>query len=363
MKIGIIGADLSGNLGAEAMLLRLVEILKDKLGAISLIIETTSVLPPSKKNMEGIDITFSRFTPKKIFKPYDISFKECEYIIDIGGLAYATSPKDSLRNLIRHGYFIIRRKKLIFYTQDFGPAQNILTRMIGRFVLNRAHFIFPRSKKSFNRLVETFGVRNYKIYNESPDITINLKQSNLDKTSIPKDAIIISPSAILFNQIGQKYIEFIIDLISFFSDRPVFLLNHCYTKNDKISDQYVIDLIASKVKNISIISPDYDVKDLKAIFSNSLLVLTSRYHVLVGSVSVNTPSFCIGWNSKYEEFLKLYDRTTYELSVNDLNGAYSEITSVINDIDNERRHLDNINKINSSLVCLGENKLCSILKK
>ena len=235
--------------------------------------------------------------------------------------------------------------------------------MIGRFVLNRAHFIFPRSKKSFNRLVETFGVQKCKIYNESPDITINLKQNHSIKTSIPKDAIIISPSAILFNQIGQKYIDFIINLIAFFSDRQVFLLNHCYTKNDKISDQYVIDLVASKVKNVSIISPEYDVKDLKAIFSNSLLVLTSRYHVLVGSVSVNTPSLCIGWNTKYEEFLKLYDRTNYELSVNDLSGALSEIISVINNINKERKHLESLNKINSSLVCLGENKLCSLLKK
>ena len=115
----------------------------------------------------------------------------------------------------------------------------------------------------------------------------------------------------------------------------------------------MIDLVASKVKNVSIISPEYDVKDLKAIFSNSLLVLTSRYHVLVGSVSVNTPSLCIGWNTKYEEFLKLYDRTNYELSVNDLSGALSEIISVINNINKERKHLESLNKINSSLVCFG----------
>ena len=53
------------NLGAEAMLLRLVEILKDKLGSIALVIETTSASPPSKTIMEGIDIVYSRFTPKK----------------------------------------------------------------------------------------------------------------------------------------------------------------------------------------------------------------------------------------------------------------------------------------------------------
>ena len=92
MKIGIIGADLSGNLGAEAMLLRLVEILKDKLGSIALVIETTSASPPSKTIMEELTL-FILGLPQKIFKPYDNSFKECDYIIDIGGLAYATSQK------------------------------------------------------------------------------------------------------------------------------------------------------------------------------------------------------------------------------------------------------------------------------
>ena len=114
MKIGIIGADLSGNLGAEAMLLRLVEILKDKLGSIALVIETTSASPPSKTIMEGIDIVYSRFTPKKIFKPYDNSFKECDYIIDIGGLkAYNITKRffeESNSTLLLHH----QKKKLIF---------------------------------------------------------------------------------------------------------------------------------------------------------------------------------------------------------------------------------------------------------
>ena len=334
MKIMIIGAHPSGNKGAEAMLEVLVDNINQNVEGVSFLLETLNRGEDfSAIKAKNLRFSVTTFKPKNIFSPYNVSLSDVGLVIDIGGLSYTDKTfKGNIRNFVKHINLLVRGKKLVFFIQDFGPAKNITTKVLGRIVGSRAAAFFSRSEFTKNVLIESFRVSSEKIFGPYPDCTLLYNNDDTEYALKDSDYIIISPSAIMYNKFGQRYINDLIKIKKYFLNYSnVYVLVNCFTHNDGVSDVDVARMIESNPSNIlqDNISPIY----LKKILEGASFVVASRYHVLVGAVSSNTPAVSVGWNQKYRSFLELYDIEDFAIVYDSL--CYEKVTQTYIDVCND----------------------------
>jgi colanic acid/amylovoran biosynthesis protein len=170
----------------------------------------------------------------------------------------------------------------------------------------------------------------------------------------------------MYNTYGELYIEQLIHsvkLCEIHNITPVFLV-HNFTSNDSSSDKLVTNKLYELCKKSGVegflIEDEYSPAELKQVLKNALFSITSRYHVVVGSFSCNTPSIAIGWSHKYEEFMRLYDLEHLNLYFNDklANEIFKHVSSLI-DSD---FHTLLLKSKNSHLKSKVSNSFCELSK-
>jgi colanic acid/amylovoran biosynthesis protein len=349
-KIFIINAQPGGNKGAEAMLETVVRKVSEVEGNIY--IETLDERDVYDHFIQRMNLSINKtlFRPKNLISPYDVGVSPGDIVIDIGGINYHDkSVKANIRNFIRHSYFLRKKAKLVFFTQDFGPANKFITKSIVKIVYRRASAIFMRSEQSKAYLENVIGERKT-ILGPFPDCTLMLDATSFNSfDNLPENYFVLAPSAIMYNQYGDEYIdEFVKTAEKLCIHSTPLILVHNFTSNGATSDLVICKKLHEKIlaKNIEchFLSEDRKPSDLKFILKNANFSITSRYHVLVGSMSSGTPSFAIGWSHKYKEFMALYDLQDniikYELGFSDL------IIDKALVIINSKNDTDNILRIN-----------------
>ncbi|MCW8832553.1 MAG: polysaccharide pyruvyl transferase family protein [Colwellia sp.] len=312
-KIFIVNAQPGGNKGAEAMLETVVHKVNEITGNIYIeTLDDRDVYDQFIQRMGG-SIDKTRFRPKNILSPYDVDVSAEDIVIDIGGINYHDkSLKANIRNFIRHSYFLRKKAKLIFFTQDFGPARKLITKTMVNIVYRQASAIFMRSEQSKAFLEKVIGEKET-ILGPYPDCTLILDAvdfNGFDK--LPENYFVLAPSAIMYNQYGEEYIDEFVNTAEKLSvhSTPLILV-HNFTSNGASSDFGICKKLHEKILAKSIecyfVSEDRKPSELKSILKGAKFSITSRYHVLVGSMSSGTPSFAIGWSHKYKEFMSLYN--------------------------------------------------------
>ena len=368
-------AAFAGNKGAEAMLIVLLENLKNNFIPLNIYCEkelrTTEIdLLIEKQINDCCEDNFSLrtfiFNPRNIFRNILLGYStnarpfRTDLVIDIGGLSFADSSwRGTLRTLLKYLPFILRRKPIIFFTQDFGPMKKVFTKLIARMVLNNSKFVFTRSPESFETVSSILS--NKKILGPFPDSTLILSPMAEKKSfNISTPYVVISPSLVMRKKHGQMYIDVLSEIISDLSKHytPV-ILNHAFGKNTFGGDESVCEELYKKHDNAILINENIDARELKSIISNASYVISSRYHVIVAALSTNVPAIAIGWNPKYKNFLGLYERENFNLEFNeDLKQKVTELLADIS-FDDEIKHIQNKNallkeRVRDSFLLLNE---------
>ena len=352
MNIAIINAEAGGNKGAEAMLEILILKLSESKKDITLFLEISSkesyYVDVFLKRFPQIKIVLLRFSPKNIFNPYDQDLKLIDIAIDIGGINFHDniSLKGNIRNCLRFGSFLLNKTKLIFFTQDTGPVKKPINKFIAKYILSKSIAIFSRSLISYTELSENIKIDKRKIFGPYPDSTLAFKAND----EIPKEIrvkdnyIVLCPSSIMFHKYGDNYNNLFVDLYNKYKgDYEILILVHNFTDNFDSSDSKVSALIKKSCPGAILINNNISAGQLKVLLKKASFAVTSRYHVLVGSVSQNIPSIALGWNPKYLSFLKLYDKQSWNVEFNEK--SFEIITNQISemDIDSEMKSLSSSN--------------------
>lgn len=365
-KLFIINAQPGGNKGAEAMLETVISNLKDVNYQIYIEALNDGIAYERFINRMPVDIKLARFRPKSFLNPYDVNISESDVVIDIGGINYHDkSLKANLRNLIRHSTFIRHKAKLIFFTQDFGPACKYTTKIIAKYIYQNSALIFMRSTQSKVFMESLIGSQD-KIYGPYPDCTLKLNPSaNSPTNELPKNYIVLAPSAIMFNEFGEEYLNEFVDVALGYNENCTSLvLVHNFTSNGNTSDLKVSEALHKKILekggNSFLFSKELDPSEFKYILKESILSVTSRYHVLVGSMSSGTPSFAIGWSHKYKEFMSLYGMEDKIIQYS--KGFSKELNTKIGKIILEGENLENIATTNLELKDRVMNSYSELLK-
>lgn len=307
-NIFISGASINGNKGAEAMLLTVLNWLDNRQVPCRLIIENSS----PNSNLSGIikekykkfDIVYIGFKLTNVMDYIsNVRKYNVDVILDIGGLNFQDkSKKGTLRTFVKYLPLLVMNKKLIFFIQDLGPANNWVSKTFGGYLLKKSEGVFVRSDHSYNVATNKLSALKSKVFGPFPDMTFKMK---VEKNPGNANLIIIVPSFVMYNLDGEGYITKMKELVQLLTARGYEVLGvaHSFSSDVNRSDQYVVDKIgfANTFSNIEL-----DAMELKKLLGTSQLVITSRYHALIGALSCSVPSIAVGWNPKYQEALKIF---------------------------------------------------------
>lgn len=314
-NIYIVGAHPGGNKGAEAMLDCVVTSLLQIPALIDeydIFLEkiNNSTEYETFANNKNLGFKFFYFKPRSFSAAYEIDLSAQDILIDISGITYNdNSLLSNIRTYRRHSFFASRECKKIFFTQDFGPVRRWTSRFLARKAFLNADVVFARSKVSKEMLEAN--VPGINVIGPFPDCTLALVPvGKSDFQKFGGKYIVLSPSAIMYNKHENDYLELFKKVaMQFPEDYEIVIMPHCLTRNGSSSDSEVCRMIYEKLsseRQSHLCTDSLSAAELKGVLSSAKAVVTSRFHAMVGALSSEVPSYAIGWNHKYDEFLAQY---------------------------------------------------------
>lgn len=355
----IIAATIYGNRGAEAMLETVIGRIREEHPDAKF--HVFSYYPDDDKRLlNSQNIYLHSSTPKAlvfVLFPLSILFGFLRLII--GSKAYSLAPEsiraigesDALVDLAGVSFIDGREKFLPFnfltlfpawalgvpivkLSQALGPFKGVINNIAAKITLPRCQKIWARGEKTYNLLSES-GISNisfsladdiafnhkshYALSNES-DLKIHpfldLISAKRKKDGV-KGVIGICPSSVLAVQSkkqGGSYENVLtslcLDLINqgylvvLFPNATREISGDAERNNDLPVIRRIYKVVAQNNEK-ALIKCDFDVNatDIKRIIAEMDVVLVSRFHAMVGALSLAVPPAVLGWSHKYAEVM------------------------------------------------------------
>lgn len=267
--------------------------------------------------VRGFDLSWLiSLIPSKLLQKFGVvRDRDLQVIIDASGFAYGDywGIAKAKRRLMRPMAKFKRDGKLVvLLPQAFGPFTDSRMRSGMMRIVSQADLIYARDSVSLQHLNSILPGKAKK----APDFT-NLvkgyvpdgfKSRSLDVCFIPNQKVIESAkqsSDSGYIDIFAQAMRVCIDL----GKKPVLMVH------EGKSDRTLAEKITRKLGgNIEIIEEESPLA-LKGIISRCELVVSSRFHGLVSSLSQGVPAIGLGWSHKYHELFSDYGVREYSLTL------------------------------------------------
>lgn len=304
MKVLISGYYGSGNVGDEAVLLSIVQGLRQRDPGTG--ITVLSGAPSLTEELDGVK-AIRRNAWHKIWR----ELRRADVFVSGGGtlLQDATSSRSFWYYL---GLIIMAKlfcKKVMIFAQGFGPLRRKHNRKAARAVLNRVDLITVRDEDSL-RALKKLGVRR-------PEIVLTADPAALLDVPAPSEGRkIISLEQVPLNKplLGiavrgattrrrvedetfRSLAEVLDKLAQRYSIRPVFLLFHC-PDDMKEAAKVIRHMKEESGVIFRICRPD----EMLAVFSQLDFVIGMRLHSLIFAVINSVPAFGLSYDPKVASF-------------------------------------------------------------
>lgn len=242
----------------------------------------------------------SDLTPRAAKLRYGlVASNDVSGVVDASGFAYSDSFGPQVAETeARYGQLWSRRGvPRILLPQAFGPFNNPRVANATRRIIEQSRLVYVRDRVSEEHL---HSLRTNTPTVRCPDFTIGLEPHATAELPTHDAFVAIVPNGKMMSKAGLTAKEYISLLAGFASAagarglRPV-IVNH------ESSDLETSRNLATLVGGLLFSSPDPRV--LKKVLSGAKLVVASRFHAAVGSLSTGVPTITVGWSHKYEELL------------------------------------------------------------
>jgi len=245
-----------------------------------------------------------------------LPIEKIDAVMDISGFAYSDQWGEkavyNVNTLI--DYFKKNKAEYYFLPQAFGPFSGKKMRKGMIDAIKKAKYISARDKVSYNMLIELIDTDKIHM---NPDITISLGATKTKGRVLKSDYVCIVPNERMLDQgkefwHGNSYLDYLkkaitIQLTS--TENHVFIVVHDKGAGDTMLAKKVASLYKEETR-VELLFED-DPIALKSILGKSKLVIGSRFHALVSSLSQNIPSVALGWSHKYQMLFEEYGIEKY----------------------------------------------------
>ncbi|MEI8398447.1 MAG: polysaccharide pyruvyl transferase family protein [Actinomycetes bacterium] len=344
VRIAIIGAALSANKGAAAMVESVMARLPNELGECHFDILTTYPEADSSRVPAGADASVVGLQPLRLaLIEFPIaclallarslrlplfwvrsrgcrSMLDAEVVVDVAGISFADGRGFAIvvYNSLMTGVPLLLGVPTVKAAQALGPFQSFPNKWLAPLVLRRVRTVCARGARTREHLDSLGGVNAIDV----ADLAFSLDEAgsfpeavNLALGTIDKDFIVVMPSAVvrgIYESTGGNYVAAMASLVADIrakTGRSVVIAPHSYRAGlpeGRMNDGPVCrEVFAACSGDSQVLGLDFDLTagELRHLVAQSSVLVTSRFHAMISGLSTATPTVVIGWSHKYKEVL------------------------------------------------------------
>ncbi|RMG39138.1 MAG: hypothetical protein D6719_14025 [Candidatus Dadabacteria bacterium] len=361
LKVCILGLTLSGNRGAESMLLGIMDKMTERFGACKF--DLVSVYPLEDRR-EALADKVSIISGKPImmlavvlpvsiavgflakFKavrkllstiPVFKSLLEADIVLDSGGVAFIDGRGLPLLlyNVALCYPPVLLGKKTVKLAQAMGPFKTPLNRLAASHVLPRLNYVIARGQITAGYL-EELGLTNYDCCADTaflmPISSSDRQQAQqiMQSFSARKKKIVgISPSVVVDDYCSKEGVSYASEMASFVEfllsrGYKVMLLPHSVRpgkarmNNDLIICNEIEALLNNR-ESVFVIREDLSAGILREIIGSTDYYIASRFHSMVSALATCVPTVLVGWSHKYREVMAMFNMEEFAVSYKDFS--------------------------------------------
>lgn len=384
-RISIVGAALSANKGAAAMLETVVSRLPSYVGECEFFILTTypdtdsSKIPhgaharvvglqPIRLAMVEIPIALIAYVVRKLRLPLNWvrakasrAILDSDVVVDVAGISFVDGRgiPITVYNALMTGLALLLGVPVVKAAQALGPFHTQPNRFLASWVLPRLAAICARGAKTRSHLDE-FGWSNVV---DVADLAFSLEES----ASLPElleqqikalnnKYIVVMPSAVvrgLFESDGGNYVQAMCALVGQIREETrlaVVIAPHSYRvgmPEGRMNDGPVCREIGSHFDaddQVLTVDADLSAGELRRLIASCELLVTSRFHAMISGLATETPTLVLGWSHKYREVLDDFGLSDFGMDSAALSDPSSIMTKVQDAISRRGELADQIHR-------------------
>jgi len=259
-----------------------------------------------------------------------------DLFIDMSGISFSDG------RILELGYnvacilpAIILRKPVIKYSQALGPFETYLNRIFAMTLLPKLRIIAARGN-STHEFLNKLGLQNVILCADAAfslpevDAEDDIRKKITTDSFGNREIVGISASSVVNAYCEKKGIDYC-KIMARFSDviintenYAVRLIAHAVRDdkkggrtNDIDTCKKIYDLM-EKIDYCQLIIDDYSPSELRSIIGESSYFIASRFHSMVFALSKNIPVIVTAWSHKYQEVLAMFDLEYWAMEHQDL---------------------------------------------
>ena len=185
----------------------------------------------------------------------------------------------------------------VMLPQAFGPFNDREKLRYSLAVLKQAKLIFARDDISFQHL-EALGLKVR--IERAPDFTIALQPPEMPRIVDFPFAAIVPNAKIVAKQVAGRddYVAKLVEYGTASRERGLDAIVIVHESGDRELGIEIGNRLGARIFS------DQDPLVLKAVLGQSELIVSSRFHAIVGGLSQGVPTLALGWSHKYQELLR-----------------------------------------------------------
>ena len=369
VRIAIIGAALSANKGAAAMVESVMARLPNEMGDCHFDILTTYPDADASRIPAGADAAVVGLQPLRLalvefpiaclalvartlrIPLFWVRSRGCRsmlgssVVVDVAGISFADGRGFAIvvYNALMTGVPLLLGVPTVKAAQALGPFQSIPNKWLAPLVLRRVKTVCARGARTREHLDSLGGVNAVDV----ADLAFSLDEAtglpsevSTALGSIDSNFIVVMPSAVvkgIFESTGGNYVSAMASLVTEIrskTGRSVVIAPHSYRAGlpeGRMNDGPVCREVAEACAGDSqVLGLDSDLTagELRHLVALGSVLVTSRFHAMISGLATSTPTVVVGWSHKYKEVLDDFGLSSLGLDSSALNNP-SEIADVV----------------------------------
>lgn len=342
-RVVTLGASLTANKGAAAMLTSVAQQLPRHLGQMRLTVLSTDPSGDRERSSGFADVEILDLRPARLaaievpaaavgailrfirvperltrWTPVGRCLAEADIAVDLAGISFVDSRgfPNLVYNTLMSALPLLHGAPTVKAAQAIGPCRKPLTRFAARVVLRRMRWIGARGAQTLEHLREIGSTNAEQVADLAFCMTEDDALPEAVASSLPPSGFVtVMPSIVVERLVDSdpaRYVaamsELITDIASI-TGLPVVLAAHSYEPSGdrhRMNDRPTLLDIASLLaddRRVTVIDAELTAGELRTLIRRSEFLVTSRFHAMISALATATPVFVIGWSHKYREVL------------------------------------------------------------
>lgn len=369
MRVAIVGAALSANKGAAAMVESVIARQPGVSGPCTFDILTTYPaqdgplvpsgvqarvvgLQPLRLALVEVPVAVLAFIARTLRMPLGWvraracrSILDSDVVVDVAGISFADGRgiPITVYNALMTGLPLLLGAPTVKAAQALGPFRNPVNRVLARLVLPKLAMICARGAGTRANL-DAIGLQNV---TDVADLAFSLDEaSTLPPRAealidpVRRNYLVVMPSAVvrrLFETKGGDYVGAVSALVRALRDSTglaVVIAPHSYRPGQpegRMNDGPVCREVAERLSDdplVVLIDANLSAGELRHLVAGSTVLVTSRFHAMISGLATCTPTVVVGWSHKYREVLQDFGLSEYGMDSADLGEPERIVTAV-----------------------------------